>query len=77
MRFTPNYSVCVLISACIDPFHTTTFTHSLTQIYLLQRTIHNIWMEFIWSQKIFHVGIQKLNSIVTYKNSTLADVILS
>ena len=50
-----HYSVCTVISDCNHPFDTSTFTHSLTRIHLLQLKIH-IWMEFFWNQKFlfFH-----------------------
>ena len=39
--FFPHYnSVCTVISDCNHPFDTSTFTHSLTRIHLLQLKIH-------------------------------------
>ena len=58
MRLTANYSVCVLISACIDPFHTTPLlTVSQKYIYYNGQSIISEWSLFevkkffIWAYK--------------------------
>ena len=67
MRLTLNY-VCTVISACTHLCNTNTFTHISQK---LQLKINNIWMEFFWNQKIFHLGIKEisiLKSCINYYN---------
>ena len=66
MRLTLKYSVCTIISACTHLCDTTTFTHSLTRMLLFQLKIHNIWMEYFWNQKIFHLSIKEISTLKSY-----------
>ena len=65
MRLTLSYSVCIAMST---PCDTNTFPHTSTRIHLFQLKIHNIWMEFLWNQKFFHLCIKKyFNPWKSYK----------
>ena len=66
MRLTLNFSVCTVISDCTFPCDVNTFTHNLARMHLLRLKIHNIWMKFFWSQKIFHLIIKEISTLKSY-----------
>ena len=53
----------MVISACIHPCDTNTFTHSITRIYLFQLKTHNIGMKFSWNQEVFHLAIKEIPTL--------------
>ena len=61
-----HYGVCTVISDCNHHFDKSTFTHSLTRIYLLQLKIH-IWMELILNQKLIFFHKRNFNpKVINY-----------
>ena len=63
-----HYSVCTVISDSNHPFDTSTYTHTVSQEYiiLLQLKIH-IWMEFFWNQKFIFFHKRNFNpKVINY-----------
>ena len=62
--FEINTELCVYCNFCLYPSlqYEHLYPH-LTKIHLLQLKINNIWMEFFWNQKIFHLGIKEISTV--------------